>query len=316
MTMTLQILAILSLMACGFFARRRGLLSEQGTRDMTHVLIAIVYPALIVTSILQLSAAGLARNWVMPAMATVIAITGLVLGLVAVRVLRDPSREMAGSFLFQSVFGNYLFLPLPLVLLIWGDYGVALLVFSSVAFEVILWTLGVFLLSQSVPVSERLRSLLNPSFCALLLAITLVLVRDGLGVGERMAGGGVVPAIGRAILFAAEAMGKGTVAISMLVAGSRMATLHPGAILNKKVWLVSAVRLVGVPVVMLPVLQALPMEETARGVLIVVAVMPCAVASVFFSERFGGDKDFIAGALLLTHVWAIVTVPLFLTWAL
>ena len=39
------------------------------------------------------------------------------------------------------------------------------------------------------------------------------------------------------------------------------------------------------------------------------------MVSVLFSERYGGDTDFIAGGLLLTHLGALVTVPLFLAWA-
>jgi predicted permease len=58
------------------------------------------------------------------------------------------------------------------------------------------------------------------------------------------------------------------------------------------------------------------MEELARNILTVVAVMPAAVVSLIFSERFSGDSDFIAATLLITHVGAVLTVPLLLTWAL
>ena len=44
--------------------------------------------------------------------------------------------------------------------------------------------------------------------------------------------------------------------------------------------------------------------------------MPAAVTSLVFSERFGGDSDFIASTLLITHLGAIVTIPLLLSWAL
>ncbi len=44
--------------------------------------------------------------------------------------------------------------------------------------------------------------------------------------------------------------------------------------------------------------------------------MPSAMASSLFSERYGGDTDFIASGLLLTHLWALITVPLLLAWAL
>jgi len=57
------------------------------------------------------------------------------------------------------------------------------------------------------------------------------------------------------------------------------------------------------------------MDPVARGILYIVSVMPTAMVSVLFSERYGGDTDFVAGALLLTHLWALVTVPILLAWA-
>ena len=70
-----------------------------------------------------------------------------------------------------------------------------------------------------------------------------------------------------------------------------------------------------VPLLAIPLLPWIPLSDPARGILVIIAVMPSAMVSVLFSERYGGDTDFIAGGLLLTHLWALVTVPLFLAWA-
>lgn len=318
MQTTTQIIAVLALMASGALARRRGWLSETGTADLTRVLVNLIYPSLIIVSVPQLSLRDLAENAVMPVMAMVLALTGLLLGLVALRFLGRMTREASGSFLFQSVFCNYLFLPLPMVMLLWGDLGVALLLFSSVMFEAMLWTFGVFLLARGRDEGSRWRSLLNPSFCALVCTLLFVALRDALGWRDPQSWTHQAPAAEgvRMVLLIAGALGQGTIPVSMLIAGSRVASLKPGSMMGGRVWAVSAVRLVLVPLCMIPLLRVAPMEETARGVLTVVAVMPCAVASVFFSERFGGDRDFIAGTLLLTHIWALVTVPAFLAWAL
>ena len=116
--------------------------------------------------------------------------------------------------------------------------------------------------------------------------------------------------------FGAETVGKATVAISMVVSGSRIAALGAKAAFDKHVWLLSALRLIVTPVIFILLLKMIPMDETAYGILAVVAVMPAAVTSLVFSERFGGDSDFIASTLLVTHIAAIVTIPLLLAWAL
>ena len=116
--------------------------------------------------------------------------------------------------------------------------------------------------------------------------------------------------------FGTETVGKATVAISMMVAGSRFSALNVRTAFDRHVWIVATLRLLVTPVVFILILKLIPMAEMAYGVLSVSAVMPAAVASQVFSERFDGDSDFIATTLLITHLGAIVTIPLLLTWAL
>jgi malate permease and related proteins len=308
-----QILCVLLMVGAGFFARRRHLLSAQGTNDLARVSIALIYPALVFVSITRLSLADLQAHLSLPLLAMLIAMTGFGLGLVAVRFLGRPAPETTRAFLFHCLINNYLFLPLPLVLFRYGERGVALLVFASVGYEVLLWTLGVMLFSRTERKRDRLKSLFSPPFLALLASLILVIMRD------------IVPwpappewlalAI-RTLRDGLEALGAATIAIAMLVAGSRFAVMRWGTMLGWRIWLVSAIRLLVVPLLLIPVLGWIPMDETSRGILLIIAVMPSAMVSILFSERYGGDSNFIAGGLLLTHLWAVVTVPLFLAWAL
>jgi predicted permease len=318
MNYILQVLFILVLMAVGYVARKRGMVSAVGTSEMVRVLIAIIYPCLIFSSITRLDASELAANWIMPVMALAIAGTGLLLGLVALRCMKGVDRPRASAFLFQNMINNYLFLPLPLVMLLWGSQGVALLVFASVGFELTIWTAGVFLFNRANRLSDGIRMMFGPPLIALLFSVCWVCARDLLL--PELAAAGFVAELSRRLLdllyFGTETVGKATVAVSMIVSGSRIATLNVRAAFDRQVWIASVLRLVVTPVIFILILRLIPMDETARGILTVVAVMPAAVASLIFSERFGGDSDFIAATLLVTHLGAIVTIPLLLTWAL
>ncbi len=314
----LQVLFVLVLMAVGFGARKRGLVSAVGTSEMARVLIAIIYPCLIFSSVTRLNAGELAANWIMPAMAMAMAGTGLLLGLAALRCMKRVDRQRAGAFLFQNTINNYLFLPLPLVMLLWGEEGVALLVFASMGFELSLWTVGVFLFNRTGGLSEGVRNMFGPPLVALMFSIGWVCVRDLLT--PELPTSGFFADLTRRLLdllyFGTDTVGKATIAISMIIAGSRIAALDVRSVFDRQVWVVSLLRLVVTPVVFILILKAIPMGELAYGILAVVAVMPAAMASLVFSERFGGDSDFIATTLLLTHLGAVVTIPLLLSWAL
>ena len=307
-----QILCVLGLVGAGFAARRRGWLSARGTNDLAHVALSLVYPALIFVSITELSLADLRANLPLPLFAMAIAMTGFGLGLAAVRLLGRVPAETSRAFLFHCLINNYSFLPLPLVLFRYGDQGVGLLVFSSVGFELLLWSLGVMLFTRAERRRDRLKSLFSPPLLALIFSLGVVAVRDLVPWPAPPPWLALAAATFRNGL---ATLGAATIALSMLVAGSRFAVLKFQTMLGWRVWLVSAIRLLAVPLVVIPLSGLVPMDATARGILFIIAVMPSAMVSVLFSERYGGDTDFIAGGLLLTHLWALVTVPLLLAWA-
>ncbi len=318
MNYVLQVLLVLVLMAIGFAARKRGMISAVGTSEMVRILISIIYPCLIFSSVTRLNPQALSANWVMLVMAIAIAGTGLILGLLTLRWIKGVDKNRSSAFLFQNTINNYLFLPLPLVMMIWGDQGVALLVFASMGFELTVWTLGVFLFNRSSKLSEGIRMMFGPPLITLIFSIAWVCVRDLTGL-RLPADGLFADATSRILdlfIFGADSVGKATVAVSMLVSGSRIAALDTKATLDRHVWLLSVLRLVVTPVLFILLLKLIPMDPMAYGILCVIAVMPAAVVSLIFSERFGGDSDFIAATLLVTHLAAIVTIPLLLAWAL
>ncbi|MEN7973212.1 MAG: AEC family transporter [Verrucomicrobiota bacterium] len=318
MNYALQVLFVLVLMAVGFVARKRGMVSETGIGEMVRMLIAVIYPCLIFSSVTRLNAQELAINWVLPLMAITISGTGLLLGLLALRCLKGIDQHRANAFLFQSTINNYLFLPLPLVMLLWGTEGVGLLVFASMGFELTVWTVGVFLFNRTNRFREGIRMMFGPPLITLLFSIGWVGARDLLGLEPPSSGmfADLVHRLLDLLHFGTETIGKATIAVSMIVAGGRIASLNMRGAFDKHVWIVSVLRLAATPVVFILILGMLPINEVARGILTVVAVMPTSVTSLVFSERFGGDSEFVATSLLITHLGAIVTIPLLLTWAL
>ena len=313
MNYALQVLFVLALMGLGFVARRRGMLSAEGTRDMARVLVGIIYPCLIFSSITRLHLPDLLAHWMMPVLTLCIAGTGFLLGWVALRLLKPSDPRRSGAFLFQSTINNYLFLPLPLVLLLWGEKGVALLLLGSFGFELTIWTLGIALLRRSDSSASAPRFIFSPPLVALIISIGWICVRD---LFPPAALSPIWTRLGELLYFATHSVGQATIALSMLVSGSRISAMAFRSVFDPQVWLVALVRLVAVPVVFILLLQQLPLDPIVYGILSIVATMPAAIASLVFSERFGGDSDFIASSLLVTHVAAIVTVPLLLSWAL
>lgn len=310
-----RLLAVLSMVLMGVLARRRGWLDTAGTRQVSLLVTNVLYPALIYASLVQtFTLSGLVANWTLPAGTLLMMLTGFLVGLVAAWGLRFRDERERRAFRFQCTINNYVFLPMPLVLIYWGSPGVALLVFSTVGSELAVWTLGVIALTGHRVHWRSLRHLVSMPMAAIGAAVlTLVLAEV---TGWRAPETGFTGDLRKALLAVLDLVGKGTVPLAMMVAGSRMADLHPKHLLRAPQLALVALRLVAVPAASVALLRLLPFAAEARQVLTVVAVMPAAIASVMLSEIYDADSEFAAAAVLLTHAAALVTIPLWLGWAL
>ena len=243
-----------------------------------------------------------------------IMLTGFCLGALAACLVPFRGERERRAFRFQCTINNYVFLAMPLVLIYWGAKGVALLVFSTVGSELSVWTLGVIALTGHRLEWRTLRQLLSMPMAAILAAVlTLGIVQV---TGWQVPADGLVGDLRQNLLAALDIVGKGTVPLAMMVAGSRMAELQPKHLLRLPQLAVVSLRLLVIPAVALGLLCLLPFAPEARQVLTVVAVMPSAIASVMLSDIYNADSEFAATAVLLTHAAALFTIPLWLGWAL
>lgn len=309
-TLILQVAAIFLMFLPGYWLRRRGVLTETGTGELARFLVQAVYPCLIFTSVVSnYSFSDLRSAWPLPLSVFLLFGGGAVIGLGAAALCRFTLPETRRSFIFQCTINNYSFLPLPIVLVLFGEKGVATLIVSSLGAELAFWSLGVAVISGK-PLSLRslhgLRSAVP--LLALLAALSLIVIRDCTPAGNAISAF-AASRYGEVIMQVLRSFGAMTIPAAMTIAGSSLALHKLRDLRNAQVWLACGVRLLVIPVVALLVLALVPLPAEHRQVLSIVAVMPTSVASVTISRMFGGDDRFIAGTVLLTHLLALVTVP-------
>lgn len=308
----ITVLAIFVMIAAGFLARKAGMLDPDGTRQMAVVGTNIFYPCLIFSSLFsQFNSRGLAGNWTLPAGAVLIMATGYAIGLVFSALTRFDSDRQKNAFRFQCTINNYTYLPMPIILMLWGNGGVARLVLASLGSELSVWTLGILVLTGNRFNRGSLRNLFSAPMAALAVSVLLILARDAIA-GSAVRFPSLLARLGNATLSVVEMMGRATVPMAMLIAGSRMAGLTARQALSGPQVLLAVLRLLVIPAAAVALLFVLPFTGDVRNILIVVAVMPAAVASVLLSEVYGADTDFTASCVLATHLFSLVTIPVWL----
>ena len=312
----LRILSVFILVFLGGVARKTDVLDAESTRRLSTAVKNFFYPALIFHTMFNNFTSGeLMGNWLLPAGAFMIMVTGYCWGLLASRFILFKRSEEKSSFLFQCAINNYSFLPLPIVLMLWGGEGVAMLIFSTLGSEIAVWTVGVFALSGNRFQRRSLKNLASVPMLSIVCAIAAVLARDYFS-GLEPAQNGVIMQMGVSSMYALELLGGATIPLALLVVGSRILVLESRHILSIKQVYTAALRLLLIPATSALLLFLLPIAERMRLVLLVVAIMPSANASVILSEAYGTDVDFAASSVLVTHLFSLFTIPLWLSFFL
>ncbi len=311
----LAMLSIFLMIAVGFWARQRLWIDSQTASTLSRLTLTVFYPALIFSSLVQrFDRSSLLHSWPLPAGALMIAATGFVVGWLLTRGRRFKDTAERRTFRFQCTVNNYSFLPMPLLLMLRGEEAVAALILSSLGSEIAVWTLGIMALTGGRFNRQALRRLLNVPLTALVLALLTVWLRETAMVGY-LAGiaAGRVGDLARTMVRAADLFGSATIPLAMMVAGCRMAELRVDHVVTSRQALLLGSRLMLIPLLAVALLFLLPLPPQMREVLLVVAVMPCAVTSVVLTQAYGGDSAFAASSVFTTQVAALLTVPLWLS---
>lgn len=300
----------------GWIARRKGVLDAEATRQLSRLLATCIYPALIFSSMTRhFDVQALKSHWILPVGAFGIMFSGFIIGLCVERWFTDPHSRQGHVFLFQCTINNYSFLPMPLALMLWGETGVANLIFSTLGPELAIWTLGVYALSGRKLNRDNFKQLLNPPLLTILATLAFIVLRDIMPIAasaDSSTSDAPLAALGEAIRSAITLLGGATIPLAMIIAGSRMAGLRVHHLVSRTQMALTLLRLVIIPAAVVLMIMMAPFSEESRKILILVAIMPSAVTSVVLSEIYHADSEFAAATVLMTHLLCLLTIPLWL----
>ncbi|ASP23669.1 membrane transport protein (plasmid) [Antarctobacter heliothermus] len=207
-------------------------------------------------------------------------------GLLLLPRLGLPIRDYLPVLMFPNVAN----MGLPVVLFAYGQDALALAMVVWVVQVIAHNTIGIAIHSGTARAGTLLRL---PVVYALALGLTIVATGIHLPLW---------------ITRAVDLMGNLTIPLMLMALGASIARLSVHR-LGRSV-LASGLRIAGGAACAMLVAWAMGLDDLARGVLILQGSMPVAVLSYIYSERFGHSGDEIAGAVVVSTVASLFTVPL------
>jgi len=300
-TILSRIIVVFSLIGVGFILDKRRVVSREALQSLSTVVINIMMPALIFSSIVtQFSRSAILSGYALPLLGILTFAAGALVGWVTVLLLKGPGRESNNTIVYLLTINNYSYLALPLAYMLFGDNGVALLFLHNLGCHFVFWTFGVWLLAGGGFSLQSVKPLINVPFISLLISLCIPL----LGVQR------FVPPL---VVEICDTLGRGAIPLIMLVIGSTLAEIEfKRGLFQKEIIWITVCRLAVIPLIVIALLKMLPLPELYRNISIIVAVMPAASSTPLFTRQFGGDTPLAAKSVFVTTLVSAVTVPVLL----
>ncbi len=288
----------------GFVAAKTRFVRYDTKDAISALILRITMPALIFTSLTSMnrSADLLLEIGYIVLWAILITLTLLGIALLIGQFMRLP-KERAGVQVCLMTFGNVVFIAFPLMEALFGALGVFFAAFYHLVNDVFLWGVGrgIIDIQQKPPLAERLRKLFNINMIALLLGLVCFLLEWRL------------PPILHEPL---GALGKTTTYLSLLFIGIAISASNLKVFAYPPVYIVVAIKLLIIPAIVTFVMSLIPggaflaLSSTAAYVVIIQAATPSMTVTALIANEVGADATYASGAIFITTVCSILTLPL------
>ena len=286
--------AIFALIGVGFLLRRLNVISLQGQKSMTNLVVKVILPCNIFKAFLsadleQIRSDGL---WVL-GVSLVFHVFCILYGRL---LFRKPPESERKCLRFAALCSNAGFLGNPVAEGLYGLEGLALANIYLIPMRTLMWSSGVAIFSGSHDWRKTLLKVVtHPCIVAVFLGIIGMLTR--LRMPELL-----MKPIGY--------LSGCNTAMSMLVIGMILARLEPRQFLDKKVLLFSLHRLVILPVLVYAACSLLPISLTARNICVILAAMPVAANTSIIADQYNQDSLFATKLVVISTLLSIPTTAL------
>lgn len=291
-----QTIIMFALMLLGLLLSRRGMITEQGSRDLSNVLLYTVIPCVILRSYMSEFSTEKLRAMGLSALIAVIAFAASI----AVAYLTCGTRHRIENF--AVAFGNAGFIGIPLVTAVFGPEATFYVVSFSTFANLLQWTYGIVIISGKKETMNLRMVFVNPVFISMVIGIALFVLQ---------------PTLPTVVTGTIGYIADGNTVLAMIILGYYLSKVQlRGLFADVRLYLFSALRLLVVPAVTILVFLPFPF---ARGeitlITLIAAATPIASSTAIFAQKFDQDYRRAVSYVCLSTILSVATLPLVMLFA-
>ena len=226
-----QTIIMFLLMMLGLLLSRRGMITEQGSRDLSNVLLYAVIPCVILRSYMSEFSMDKLRDMGISAVIAVIAFAASI----GVAYLTCGTRHRIENF--AVAFGNAGFIGIPLVTAVFGAEAAFYVVSYSTLVNLLQWTYGIVIISGKKETINLKMVFVNPVFISMVIGLILFVTQ---------------PTLPSVVTGTIGYIADANTALAMIILGFYLSKVRLRDLFaSARLYVVSAVRLLVVPAVSL-----------------------------------------------------------------
>jgi len=304
-----QMVIIFILIGIGMVLFRQKMLSEEGSRQISGLIINVTNPALLICSALEDGPkASLGELGAALAVYAAVFVILIAASFLIPLILRVP-KNLHYAYQMLTVFGNVGFIGIPLASAVLGSGSLIYVSIFNLLFNLLIYTFGISLLQRAsagqsqkgAPLpggssaSGRLKKLVNAGTISAAATIVLYL------------GNFHVPVILSSTLSYA---GRATTFLSMLVLGVSVAQMAPREIFSHPgLYVFTLLRQVLIPIGCLLLMRGFIDNRLILNTMLLMIAVPAANMPLMLAKQMNMETAAISQGIILTTILSLATIP-------
>ena len=292
LTVGQQVLILFVLMAVGYILGKIKFLDDHGSLAITNLVMYVVSPAMMVVAFQrERSGEGLHNFLVSMLLAVVIHGIGILLSCLLIR-----GSDMYGRVLrFGTVFSNCGFMGYPLMTALMGSVGLFYGSAYVVVFNVLSWSVGIYLLTGDVGKLRLKPIFLNPGVISVAVAMALYLLSVQL------------PEL---VMTPLNYLANMNTPLPTIIVGYQLSHADFRTALNTgRSWIALGLRLAVIPLLTIALCCGLRVDGNVALALVIASSTPPAALMSMFAQKFGADTKLASSVVSVFTAISVLTIP-------
>lgn len=305
-TALLTIIATLFLlMACGFFARKRGIIDDIASKRLSTLIIKIGQPMMIISALTEaeFSYENLGDGFLYIGIGIIFHAVMGGLAFLLCKGFKDLDERKITEFSLMFVNGG--FIGFPILEALFGAKGLFLAAFFNISFHLFIWSWGVAILARKrsdIKLTVR-KIFINLGSVPCLIGVLIYML--------------VIPFPGFALpAFLSKFflyLSNLCTPISVLITGALLATRTAKQIFGSgKIYYFSLMKLIVLPLIVCIICKLIRLPQDMILFVTVEAALPAASSITMFSEIYGLNSGYASQTVGTSSLLSVGTLPLVL----